>query len=386
MAADDSSDHEAAGAAGHEEVVRTVLAAARAFALEPSLTRIAEGARRLTGAAYAAVGLAGPDPDEFSHFVSAGLSDAQIDAIGPLPRVHGLLGAVLAEAAPLRVANIRSDPRASGWWPSAHPPMTALLGVPLVVSDAVVGALYAAEGPEGPTFDERDQAALALLAEHVAPLVRALRLAEDGRLLLVTAERARIARDLHDALSQTLFSIALRAGAARQALAGAAGVAASQVDRIEELAATAHEELGALVEGLRAPAVEEEGLARALERLAGLLDRLGEARVRAEVSAAPALDPERAREAYLILQEALVNAVRHAGAREVLLRLDVEGPDVRAEVRDDGQGFDPADPRARGRRLGLTSMVERAAAIGARLEISSEPGHGSRVLLVVPGG
>lgn len=383
MPAGPAPQPEPAGA--RREVAATILTAAREFALEPSLARIAEGARRLAGARYAAVGLAGPDPEEFSHFVTAGLTEDQIDAIGPLPRAHGLLGAVLAGGAPLRVVDIRADPRAKRWWPSAHPPMTALLGVPLAVGDAVVGALYAADGPEGRAFDAGDEAALALLAAHAAPLVRALRLADEGRAMVLAAERARIARDLHDALSQTLFSIALRADAARGLMGDATGEAAGHVEVIADLAGAAHRELGALVEGLRPPAVEEEGLARALERLALLLDRLGGARVRTDLAGDPGLPPGRAREAYLILQEALVNAVRHAGAREIVLSLAPDGAGVRAEVRDDGRGFDPADPRSPARRLGLTAMRERARAVGATLEIASRPGEGARVTLMVPG-
>jgi signal transduction histidine kinase len=372
-------------AGGLDEIARTVLAAAQAWSLEPSLTRIAEGARRLTGARYAAVGLAGTDPGEFSHFVTAGLTDEEIDAIGPLPRAHGLLGAVLTDGAALRVPDIRADPRARRWWPRAHPAMTALIGAPLRHFDGPFGAIYAADGPDGPGFGSGDADALADLARAVGPLVRALSLAEEGRALLVAAERARIARDLHDALSQTLFSIALRADAARSLLGDAGGAAAEHVARIAELAGTAHEELGAMVSGLRPPAVEEEGLARALERLVDLLDRLGGPRVVGDIDADPPLPPDRAREAFLILQEALVNAVRHAAAREVRLTIAADGPGVRGEVRDDGRGFDPADPRNR-RRLGLTAMHERARAIGAALEIESRPGEGSRVTLVVPGG
>ena len=334
MPADVASDPGPGGAGGLDEAALTVLEAARAWDLVPSLRRIAEGARRVTGARYAAVGLPGPDPEEFAHFVSAGLTDDEIDAIGPLPRAHGLLGAVLAEAAPLRVADIRADRRARRWWPPAHPRMTALLGVPLPapVPGVAIGALYAAGGPDGPGFSADDEDALVGLAEAVAPLVRALRLTDEGRVLIVAAERARIARDLHDALSQTLFSIALRADAARSLLGDAGGAATAHVDSIAELASRAHEELGALISGLRPPAVEEEGLARALERLVDLLDRLGGPRVAGDVDGDPSLPPDRAREAFLILQEALVNAVRHASAREVRLTVRADGDGVRAEV------------------------------------------------------
>ncbi len=364
---------------------RAVLDAASLFSLEPSLAALAEGARRITGARFGAVGLAGPDPEEFSAFVTAGLTDAQIDAIGPLPRVHGLLGAVLADGAPLRVADIRADPRASGWWPRAHPAMTALLGAPLRVGGAVLGAVYVANEAGGPPFGAEDEAAIVGLADRAAPLVRSLREAEDGRLLVLSAERARIARDLHDALSQSLFSIGLRAEAARRDLAGAPGRADVHLASIADIARDARAELGAVVEGLRPPAIDDEGLPRALRSLAGALDRLGEADVEVDLTDEPEPAPERDREVFLILQEALVNAVRHAHARRVRLTMRGEDGGLRAEVADDGVGFDPEDARARARRMGLNAMRQRAAALGGELRVESSPGEGARVLLWVPG-
>ena len=374
-------------------VDRAVLEAASLFSLEPSLAAIAEGARTITGARFGAVGLAGPDPEEFSVFVTAGLTDAEIDAIGPLPRVHGLLGAVLAEGTPLRAADIRADPRASGWWPSAHPPMTALLGAPLRVGGAVLGAVYVANEAGDPPFGAEDEAALVRLADRAAAVVRALRQAEDGRLLVLSAERARIARDLHDALSQSLFSIGLRAEAARRDLTGAPERADGHLASIADTAREARAELGAVVEGLRPPALDDEGLPRALRGLAAVLDRLGEAQVDVDVdvdvdvglAGEPEPSPARDREVFLILQEALVNAVRHAHAGHVRLTLGAENGGLRAEVADDGVGFDPEDTRARARRMGLNAMRQRAAALGAELRVESSPGRGARVLLWVPG-
>jgi signal transduction histidine kinase len=369
---------------GGDLVGEIVLAAARVFALRSSLTIVAEGVRGLTGARYAAVGLPAQEPGEFSHFVTAGLSDDEIEAIGPLPRAHGLLGAVLADPRPQRVADIRADPRASGWWPSAHPAMSTLLAVPMLVGDALVGALYAANEAGGPAFDAADQTQLARLADHAAPLVRALRRNDDDRLLTLTAERQRIARDLHDALSQTLFSIGLRAEAAEREIGSAPERASEQLGRIAELAGAARGQLAAVVEGLRPAAVDEEGLAPALARVAALLDRLGGARVTADLAPVPDLAPERAREAFLILQEALVNAVRHAEADAVLLQLADDGRELRAEVRDDGIGFDPSDPGVRARRMGLNAMRERTDAAGGELEVASVPGRGTRVSLRLP--
>lgn len=373
----DGSDREAGEAA--------LLEAAALFSLRPSLAVLAEGARRLTGARFGAVGLPGPEPEEFSAFVTAGLTDAQIDAIGPLPRLHGLLGAVMSEAAPLRTPDLRADPRSRGWWPRAHPPMSALLGAPLLVGESVVGAVYVANDAGKRPFDAADEWALVRMAGRAAPLVRALRQAEDGRVLAVAAERARMARDLHDALSQSLFSIGLRAEAAARDLDRAPERASAHLASIAELARTARRELGVVVEGLRPPSVDEEGLDAALGSLAATLDRLGPAEVSVRATGEPEPSPERDREAFLILQEALVNAVRHGRARRVELELRHEAGALAAEVRDDGVGFDPATPPARSGRMGLSAMRERAAALDAHLEVRSRPGEGVTVTLRVPG-
>ena len=202
---------------------------------------------------------------------------------------------------------------------------------------------------------------------------------------MLSAERARIARDLHDALSQSLFSIGLRADAARRDLTGAPERADGHLASIADTAREARAELGAVVEGLRPPAIDDEGLPRALRGLAAVLDRLGEAHVEVDLTDEPEPSPARDREVFLILQEALVNAVRHAHAGHVRLILGAEGTGLRAEVADDGVGFDPEDARARARRMGLNAMRQRAAALGAELRVESSPGRGARVLLWVPG-
>jgi signal transduction histidine kinase len=88
-------------------------------------------------------------------------------------------------------------------------------------------------------------------------------------------------------------------------------------------------------------------------------------------------------EAFRIAQEALSNALHHSGAARIAVRLMGQDGRLELEVSDDGRGFDPSDPLLRARRLGLTSMEERAAALGGRLDIRSAPGQGTRVMLSV---
>jgi signal transduction histidine kinase len=190
------------------------------------------------------------------------------------------------------------------------------------------------------------------------------------------AERRRLARDIHDGVGQTLTAASLTL----DALADARDEdeAARRIARARALIVTALAETRAAAERIRPPRLAERGLASALHELA---TRCG-APVLADLdpAAGAALGPDRILEVFRIVQEALGNAVRHGGAN-IRLVLAMEARGLLVEVSDDGPGFDPAriDPR----RLGLTGMRERAAAIGARLRIETAPGGGTLVRMHV---
>src|SRR6185503_12940242 len=125
-----------------------VLAIAAERTVEPVLQRLVDSARELAGARYAALGI--PDGEgRFSSFITSGMSDELIAAMGPLPRTHGMLGAMLESAEPHRTEDITADPRFRGWWPRAHPSMHTFLGVPIVSREKVIGALYLTEKGDG---------------------------------------------------------------------------------------------------------------------------------------------------------------------------------------------------------------------------------------------
>ena len=172
------------------------------------LERLVDAARDLGGARYAALGVPDEEGDGFSRWITAGLTDAEIDAIGPLPRNHGLLGAALHDPEPFRSDDVPSDDRFDGWWPAAHPDLAAFLAVPIVFRGDVVGAFYLANKDGGFTAD--DQRLVRDLADHAAVLIEHSRLYEARRELSVLEERNRLARELHDALTQSLFGLRLR--------------------------------------------------------------------------------------------------------------------------------------------------------------------------------
>src|SRR5439155_4632192 len=134
----------------------------------------------------------------FARFITSGMSDELVAAMGPLPRTHGLLGAMLESPEPYRSEDIRRDPRFRGWWPSAHPQMRSFLGVPIVARGAVIGALYLTEKDGAATFSGDDERLIELLAAHAAIAIENARLHERSRELSIVEERNRLARELHD--------------------------------------------------------------------------------------------------------------------------------------------------------------------------------------------
>src|SRR6201996_9509305 len=198
------------------QVSQAVLSVTRHMSVRDVLQVIVRSARSLVGARYAALGV--PDEgDSFAEFVVDGISGEQWAAIGPLPRRHGMLAVLLTEGKPERLADIRADPRFEGG-PQGHPDMSHFLGVPVRDGEAVLAIIFAANkvpaAAAGRGFTERDEEILSLFAAHAAIALTNARLYERSRELSVLQERARLARDLHDAVSQKLFGVRAKARAA----------------------------------------------------------------------------------------------------------------------------------------------------------------------------
>jgi signal transduction histidine kinase len=355
-----------------------VLAVAAELSVEEVLQRLVESARELADARYAALGI--PDGEGgFSQFLTAGMSEAMIAALGPLPRQHGVLGAMLEEREPFRTPDIHGHPRFRGWWPKGHPDMRSFLGVPIVARERVIGAFYLTDKIGAAEFGDDDQQLIELLAAHAAIAITNARLYEESRELSVLSERNRLALDLHDAVSQKLFGLVLTAESAGTLLERDPDSAREQVAKLQALAQEARDELRSLVFELRPPDLERDGLCGMLRKHVELLGRLQPVEIDLELEAELEREPARDSELLRIAQEAINNSLRHAQAQHLAVRLHREDGRVRLEIEDDGVGFDPSARALRATHLGLTSMEERAERIGGRLEIHSAPGSGTRV-------
>jgi signal transduction histidine kinase len=199
----------------------------------------------------------------------------------------------------------------------------------------------------------------------------------------VLEERQRLARDLHDSVIQALYSVTLHAEAANRLLAaGDVGTAGEYLCDLRDTAQEALEEMRLLIFELRPPVLEQGGLAAALQARLRAVE--GRANLETELIVEGVSDlPARVEQAlYRIAQEALNNALKHARARCILVRLRQVSSQVILEITVDGIGFDPAGVRETG-RLGLQGIAERVTQLGGRLTVQSRLGAGTRLRVEV---
>jgi len=265
--------------------------------------------------------------------------------------------------------------------------ISALLAAPLKTKDKVLGVLGVV-AHNGKRFDAEDMHLLTVLANQAAIAIENARLHERQRELAVYEERSRLARELHDSVTQSLFSISLYLEASLQVLDSSPSQARTILTRCQEIAQEAQAEMRSLIFELRPAAIREKGLDFALENLISLVRR----RHNLEITLTKSGDGELPGDVefclYRVVQEALNNVTKHAAATRVEVKLTLGPRWVTLTVQDNGRGFDVSRVEASGRfSFGLTSMRERVAALGGRFEIRSRPGAGTlvRVQLPLPG-
>jgi signal transduction histidine kinase len=257
-----------------------------------------------------------------------------------------------------------------------------VVSIPLMVHGRSVGALnLGTRGPRSVTLEELSL--LAAIGHQIGVAVENARLYEQAQQLAVMKERNRLARDLHDSVTQALYGVTLYAEAsARQLLLGDTSLAAGHLCEIRETAQESLREMRLLIFELRLPMLREDGLEAALQaRLDAVEGRVGLAtEFRTDLKDPLAPDVEEG--LYRIAQEALNNTLRHAQARSVSVYLHQNEQTVLLEIADDGVGFDPAEAQERG-GFGLRGMEERATRLGGVLMIDSKRGEGTKIRVEV---
>jgi signal transduction histidine kinase len=262
-------------------------------------------------------------------------------------------------------------------------PWDTIYFMPLVSRGRALGALnlYYLPGQE-PGEDE--SVFLGAVADQTAVAVENARLFAGAQDTAALEERQRLARELHDSVSQALYGIILGADAARTLLDRDPDRVPEPLEYVLSLAKAGLAEMRALIFELRPESLATEGLIAALEKQAALVQARHELAVHVTLCDEPDAPLEVKEAVYRIAQEALNNTVKHAQAERVELRLEQDADEILLEVRDDGGGFDPAGSFPG--HLGLKSMRERVARLGGTLRIESAPGEGTRIRAQIPPG
>jgi len=241
-------------------------------------------------------------------------------------------------------------------------------------------------GPAGREFDEGDLTLLRSIGDQIGVVVENARLYRQAEQLAVVRERERLARELHDSVTQSLYSLTLLAEASQRLLSsGDTERAVEYTGRLGEIAQQALKEMRLLVYQLRPLVLKREGLVGALQQRLDAVEKRAGVDARLLVDGTLDLPAPVEEGLYRIAQEALNNALKHAAPRCVTLRIQVDERRVELEVTDDGRGFEPGAVSDQG-GLGLTSMRERAERLGGSFSLVSAPGKGTTVHVEVEVG
>lgn len=360
-----------------------------AGSLKATLDKLAESVVKATGTVACGVCLVGENPDDVQVFGKYGLRDdpeAQacwreaVQRGAKLPNTESIRA-----KKPLIHVHAREklleDPVYEPMYPLVREAAwDTVVSVPMIYRNQAIGALNVFY-PSDKNPGEAEIAFLTTIANQAAIAAENARLIEEAKEKAILEERQRLARELHDSVSQALYGIALGARTARELLDRDPVQATEPLDYVLSLAEAGLAEMRALIFELRPEALETEGLVAALNK------QIESARARhaLEVHAVWCGEPElpyAVKEAiYRIAQEALNNITKHASAHRAELRMDCSSDEVMLEVSDDGIGF--AAESFPG-HLGLRSMRERAKNVGGTLEVESAPQQGTRIRVRIP--
>ena len=377
--------------------------------LEGVLSRVARVAAEVIGAQYAAVGVLGSDGKVLEHFTTYGIDDAQRARIGRPPEGHGILGLIIRDAKPLRLADLTSHAE-SGGFPPHHPPMRSFLGVPIFGRGGVFGSLYLTEKAGGEEFNEEDEDLAILLAAKTAAAVENARHHEESARLLAEVQQLQRARERFFAMVNHELRNALSAVYGWSEMLVRKRDPATVPRAAFEVLDSAQYAIGLINDLLDLSRLDEDRLKPVIRRVEPVsiarhaMGRVTPAanlkQVTLNLNASPGLpncetDASRVEQ---ILVNLLSNAIKHAPERSsVTLSITAMKARVVFGVDDEGPGVAPseveqifdiyvtkADEEVQGLGLGLPLSRRLARLLGGELRAVAHPGKGGCFILEVP--
>jgi signal transduction histidine kinase len=364
------------------ELVDAVLLIGSDLDLPTVLRRIVDAARSLVDATYAALGVLDEQKHGLEDFITVGLSPEGVRAIGHLPEGLGVLGLLIVDPKPVRIADITTHEQSAGF-PPGHPPMKSFLGVPVLVRGEVFGNLYLTDKRGADEFSPEDESLVVALAIAAGVAIENARLHARVRDLALLEDRERIARDLHDTVIQRLFATGLNLQACYR-LAQLPAVQSRLRQAVDDLDETIRQ-IRTTIFALETTTAEDAGLrANILELAREMASVLGfDPRIRFDGPVDTAVDPHVAEHLLSALREALANVARHAHASSVEIDVVVVAGDVVLRVTDNGVGVPPAvDRRAGGH--GLRNLAGRAAEMAGTFSLERRAEGGTELTWIVP--
>jgi signal transduction histidine kinase len=343
------------------------------------LRHIVEEACSITNARYGALGVLDESRTALSDFITVGLKPEEEEAIGPLPTGKGVLGLLISDPKPRRIAELGSHLESSGF-PANHPPMTSFLGVPIKVRDEVYGNLYLTDKVGWTEFTGDDEALIVVLAVAAGVAIENARLHQRVHEVAVYEERDRLARDLHDTVIQHLFAIGLSlqsiaahpsAGPTKERLSSAI----ADIDDTIRQVRTSIFELGSteVSRGVRAAVLS---LVEDLAEVTGFDVQTG-----FEGPVDTAIPATISEHILAVIREAVTNVGRHADATSANVTVSVSAGRCIVEVSDNGKGIARS---ASSSGLGLGNLGRRAEKLHGRFEIENRASGGTLLTWEVP--
>jgi len=343
--------------------------------LDVVLRTIAQTAVELVGARFGALGVLDPRDSTLGQFISVGMTEEEYAAISHLPEGEGILGLLIKDPRPIRLADLTAHPDSAGF-PPAHPQMRSFLGVPIHVGGEVYGNLYLCEKESAAEFSEEDEDVSMALAVAAGLAIDKARLHRRLHDLTLAEERERIARDLHASVIQRLFAMGLSLQSALRIL-GRPEAETRLRESVDELDETVRQ-IRSTIFAMSARRISGAGLRLEILELVDKATDGSDIQVSVDFDGPiDGLSSATAEHLLISAREALSNVVRHAKATNVEIDVAVADDAVLLRVADDGVGFPTSAPRA-GR--GISMLEERAKLLGGSCVVRPRPEGGTELI------